>query len=269
VVIRKPSSFDLLPAIDLRGGRVVRLRRGSFEREQVYGDDPAAIAAAFRSSGAGWIHVVDLDGARAGERRQRDAVRSVIAAATQPGDSPPVRIQVAGGLRDEAAIAQALDDGATRAVLGTAALRTPTVVEQAIARHGAERIAVALDVRDGLAVGDGWVPGARGMALEDALATSSHLGVSTFVVTAIARDGLLEGPDLGLLRDVVSSGRGSVIASGGISSIADVLAARDLGCDGAVIGRAIYEGTIQLAAAIAAVAEVSSTGPPPRPASGP
>ena len=252
--------FELLPAIDLRGGRVVRLRQGSFDREQVYSDDPRRVAERFRADGASWIHVVDLDGARAGERRQQDAVAATIQAASRDDSPhPAARVQVAGGLRDREAIAGVLAAGAARAVIGTIALRDPDVVRGLVAEHGPGAIAVALDVRDGRAVGEGWVPGAAGVPVAEALDRLTSAGITTFVVTAIERDGLLQGPNLALLHSVVAATRAEVIASGGISTIADLLAVRDLGCSGAIIGRALYDGTIDLRHALEAV---SSTGRP-------
>jgi phosphoribosylformimino-5-aminoimidazole carboxamide ribotide isomerase len=246
------STFDIYPAIDLRDGRVVRLREGDFTREQVYDDDPVRVARGFAEQGASWIHIVDLDGARAGERRQTGIVGSIVAAF---GDGGP-RFQIAGGLRTVDAVDDVLASGATRVVIGTAALRDPGFARDAILRHGADRIAIALDVREGLAVGDGWVPGASGVPLAEALEHLSSVGVETFVVTAIDRDGLLGGPDLALLQECARATDAAVIASGGIRSIADLEAARRIACAGAIVGRAIYDGTLDLAAAIAAIAAI-------------
>ena len=240
-----PNAFQLLPAIDLRDGRVVRLAEGDFARETVYGSDPAEAARGFAAAGAKWIHVVDLDGARDGARRQTEAVARIVAAV---GES--VACEVAGGLRDEAAVGATLDAGAGRAVVGTAALRNPAFVERLVARFGAERIAIALDVREGVAVGEGWVPGAEGVPVADALSTLADRGARTFIVTAIERDGLLTGPNLDLLRLMVQLGRGDIIASAGVSSLEDISAVRAIGCVGAVVGRALYEGRVNLAEAV-------------------
>jgi phosphoribosylformimino-5-aminoimidazole carboxamide ribotide isomerase len=239
------AGFEVLPAIDLRGGRVVRLAEGDFARETVYGDDPAAVARAFTADGARWIHVVDLDGAKDGRRRQAEAVESIVAAV-----GPGVACEVAGGLRDEDAVAAVLGMGAARAVVGTAALKEPDFVGRLVRRYGADRIAVALDVRGGLAVGQGWVPGAEGVPVEQTLGELADRGAQTFIVTAIERDGLLTGPDRALLERLVGLKRGRIIASAGVASIADLRATRQAGCAGAVIGRAIYEGRIDLAEAI-------------------
>ena len=249
MLIRKQASlsgnFQLLPAIDLRGGHVVRLAEGDFGRETVYGDDPAEFARSFAAAGARWIHVVDLDGARDGARLQTAVVARIVAAA---GDG--VSCEVAGGLRDENAVAAVLDAGAARAVLGTAALRDPDFAGRLVARFGERRIGIALDVREGLAVGQGWVPGAAGVPVVDALAALADRGVRTFIVTAIDRDGLLGGPDLELLGRVVDLGRGEIIASAGVSSLDDIAAVRSIGCVGAIVGRALYEGRLDLAAAL-------------------
>jgi len=243
----KRADFQLLPAIDLRGGQVVRLSEGDFDRETIYGDDPAEVAQRFAAAGARWIHVVDLDGARDGGRRQTDAVQRIVAAA---GDR--VACEVAGGLRDEDAVAAVLAAGAARAVVGTAALRDPALVARLIDRFGSDRIAVALDVRDGLAVGQGWVPGASGVPAEETLVALADRGARIFVVTAIERDGLMGGPNLELLGRMVDLDRGKVIASAGVSSLEDIAAVRSIGCVGAVVGRAIYEGRLDLAEAIRA-----------------
>jgi len=243
------APFDLLPAIDLRGGRVVRLLRGDFARETVFGVDPVAIAARFVDEGARWLHVVDLDGARDPAARQLDVVGAIVA-----GVGERASVEVAGGLRTEAAVDDVLRSGAARAVVGTAALADPALAGRLVAGQGADRIAVALDVRGGMAIGHGWRPGAPGTPVKEALGRLADAGVTTFEVTAIDRDGTLEGPDLGLLADLVALGLGDIVASAGISSLADILAVRSLGCAGAIVGRALYEGRIRLAEAVAGLA---------------
>jgi phosphoribosylformimino-5-aminoimidazole carboxamide ribotide isomerase len=247
--------FQLLPAIDLRGGLVVRLSEGDFARQTAYSRDPVAVALGFVEAGARWIHVVDLDGARDGTRRQAGVVARIVAAVGKR-----VACQVAGGLRDEASVEAALAAGAARAVVGTAALDDPDLVDRLVSGFGADRIAIALDVRDGLAVGHGWVPGAAGQPVERVFADLADRGARVFVVTAIARDGLLGGPDTDLLRTMVELRRGEVVASAGVSSLEDLAAVRRIGCVGAVVGRAIYEGKLDLAAAVRLVGS-SPAGP--------
>ncbi len=239
--------FELLPAIDLRGGRVVRLLRGDFTAATVYGEDAAAVAEAFVGRGARWLHVVDLDGARDPAARQTALVAAIVA---RIGERACV--EVAGGLRDEAAVEACLLAGAARVVVGTAALRDPAFAGRLVARFGAERIAVALDVRDGFAVGQGWVPGADRMPAADALGRLTDEGIRVFEVTAIHRYGTLEGPDLAMLAGLLGQGGAGAIASAGIATVADVTAVRAAGCAGAIVGRALYEGRFTLEDALAA-----------------
>jgi phosphoribosylformimino-5-aminoimidazole carboxamide ribotide isomerase len=242
------ARFELLPAIDLRGGRVVRLRQGDFASATVYADDGVAVAKGFVAAGARWLHVVDLDGARDGRSAQAAVVSRIVGAVGER-----CSVEVAGGLRSADDVRRVLDGGATRAVVGTAALRDVAMVGALVEAHGPDRIAVALDVRDGLAVGHGWVPGAGGTPFGEALASLSRVGVRWFEVTAIDRDGTLDGPDLGLLRSASADGSARVIASGGIRSVADIEAVRDTGCLGAIVGRAIYDGSLSIEAVLEAV----------------
>jgi phosphoribosylformimino-5-aminoimidazole carboxamide ribotide isomerase len=243
--------FELLPAIDLLGGRVVRLRQGDFDQATTYGPDPASLARAFVSSGATWLHVVDLDGARVGEPRQLRALADVVAEVMGRAS-----VEIGGGLRTAGAVAGALGTGAARAVVGTAALRDPGFAAELVARHGPDRIVVAIDVRDGLALGEGWREGAPGLPAADAMRQLSDAGVEIFEVTAIDRDGLMGGPDVALLRDLVALGAGRVIASGGVSSIDDVVAVGAIGCAGAIVGRALYESDLDVGEILAALDDV-------------
>ncbi len=244
------SSFDLLPAIDLRGGSVVRLRQGDFGRELSYGTDPLAVAARFAGLGASWLHVVDLDGARVGEPQQLDIAAAVVAEV-----HGRAKVELGGGLRTLAAVAGALGTGAARVAVGTAALRDPSFAVSIVEHYGPDRVVGSIDVRGGLALGDGWQPGAAGLPADQAVAMLAEVGITTFEVTAIDRDGQLEGPDLPLLRTLVELGHWQIIASGGISSIEDLLAIQALGCSGAIVGRALYEGKLSLAAALDALGE--------------
>lgn len=237
--------FVVLPAVDLRRGQVVRLREGDFGRETIYDADPVAVALRFADAGATWLHLVDLDGARVGYPVQASTVARIARAVRGK-----VSCQVAGGLRDGATVEAAFGAGAARVVVGTAALRDPAFAGRLVARHGPERIVVALDVRDGLALGEAWRPGTVGIDPDEALSRLADSGVTQFAATAIDRDGLLAGPDLVLLERLITSGYGRIIASGGVSTLGDLRAVRDLGCVGAIVGRAIYEGRLDLAAAI-------------------
>ena len=242
------AMFEILPAIDLAGGRVVRLRQGDFARETSYGDDPVEVARGFADSGATWLHVVDLDGARAGEPRQLELVAEIVADV-----HGRTRVEVSGGLRTPEAVAGALGTGASRVAVGTAALRDPGFALGLVARYGPARVVGSLDIRGGLAYGDGWRAGSPSMPAHEALELLADAGIDTFEVTAIERDGLLGGPDLELLRSLVHLGRGRIIASGGVSSLDDVLAAQAAGCGGVIVGRALYEGRLTVRELIAAI----------------
>ena len=244
------ATFDLLPAIDLRGGRVVRLWQGDFGRETAYSDDPVEVAERFVDGGARWLHVVDLDGARDGSPAHRAVIGRIVATVGERAS-----VEVAGGLRTRDAVAAVLAAGAARAVIGTAALHDRPFVADLVTRHGPDRLAVSLDVRAGLAVGEGWVDGAAGSPVRAAMDSLADAGVRWFEVTSIDRDGTLRGPDLELLAIVAGDPRTRVIASGGIASVDDLRAVREIGCAGAIVGRALYDGSLDLAIALAAADE--------------
>jgi phosphoribosylformimino-5-aminoimidazole carboxamide ribotide isomerase len=249
------TTFEILPAIDLRGGQVVRLEEGDFERETAFGADPTTVAEGFATDGARWLHVVDLDAARSGVAAHADAIGRILASVGER-----VAVEVAGGLRTPAAVASVLEAGATRAVVGTAAIRDPGFAGRLIAAHGPDRIVVAIDIRAGRAVGDGWSTADPGVDALETLARLADQGVTTFEVTAIERDGLLAGPNLDLYERLVALGRGSIIASGGVATLADVTQIRSTGCRGVIVGRAIYEGRLSLRDAVAIAAAITLPG---------
>jgi phosphoribosylformimino-5-aminoimidazole carboxamide ribotide isomerase len=241
---------DLFPAIDLRGGRCVRLYQGDYGRETVYGDDPVAQAESFAAAGAPWIHVVDLDAARTGEAANRAVVAAIAAAVDVP-------VQAGGGVRDDAAADALLAAGVRRVVVGTAALADPAWVRRLAARHPG-RVAVGLDARGRDVAVHGWTEGS-GRDLVDLARGFDDAGVAALVVTEIGRDGTLAGPDLGQLGDVLAATGLDVVASGGVGTLADLraLAALDVGgrhLAGAIVGRALYEGAFALPDAVAATA---------------
>jgi phosphoribosylformimino-5-aminoimidazole carboxamide ribotide isomerase len=217
-----------------------------------YEADPVAVASRFVAQGATWLHVVDLDGAKDGEPRQLDTAAEVVAEV-----HGRARVELGGGLRTPVAVAGAIGTGAARVTVGTAALTDPEFVRSIVGRHGAERVVASIDVRDGVALGEGWRPGAVGMPATEAIEMLAGAGVVTFEVTSIARDGLLEGPDLELLRSLVNLHQGRIIASGGVASIEDVLAVQAIGCAGVIVGSALYEGRFDVATAIAALGNAS------------
>jgi phosphoribosylformimino-5-aminoimidazole carboxamide ribotide isomerase len=242
------STFEILAAIDLREGRVVRLRQGDFDRETSYGADPVAVAEELVQAGARFIHVVDLDGARIGTPRQLEIVATLIEAVGERAG-----VEIAGGLRSAGSVAAALALGARRAVVGTAVMRDAGLAAELVGRHGADRIVVALDVRDGRVATQAWTSDEEAGRVEDVLRRLADAGVRVFEVTAIDRDGELSGPDVELLGRLVALDRGSIVASAGVRSVDDLRAIRALGCTGAIVGRALYEGQLHLRDAIAAL----------------
>ena len=238
------SDFNVIPAIDLRGRRVVRLQQGDFDRETVYGDDPVEVAERFADAGATILHVVDLDGARAGEPTQLDILGEVAAAV-----GTRATVEAAGGIRSMRDADAAFHAGAGRVVFGTAALQDPDLVRDAVATHGPESIAIAVDVRDGRAVGNAW-EGAAGPLAADVIRAMTDAGAVWFEVTAIDRDGLLGGPDLALLDALGRVGSGRLVASGGIRDVGDAVAVHNLRCAGVIVGRALYDGAFDLGAAL-------------------
>jgi phosphoribosylformimino-5-aminoimidazole carboxamide ribotide isomerase len=237
----------LYPAIDIRGGSAVRLLQGDYERETTYDADPADAAARWAGEGAEFLHVVDLDGAKAGEPRNLDAVARIAAAVECP-------IQVGGGLRDAAAVDAVLAAGAARVVIGTAALRDPAFLDQVLAEHG-ERVVVSVDARDGKVSLAGWTEtGDEDVA--EAVAELSERGVSRFLCTAIEVDGTMEGPATAELARIAAGTSAQVIASGGVGELSHLeLLARDAApnIEGAIVGRALYERRFTVAEGIAAL----------------
>jgi phosphoribosylformimino-5-aminoimidazole carboxamide ribotide isomerase len=233
--------MNVLPAVDLMGGRVVRLLRGEFARPTEYAADPGAVARLWRSQGAEWVHVVDLDGARDGSPRHLHAVAQVRAAG--------LRVQYGGGLRDEGAVERALEAGADRVVVGTRALEDPGWLRALCARFG-DRVVVAVDVRAGVARVRGWRESA-GLAAEAAARQAVECGAVRLLVTDVDADGALAGPNLALYRSLSTVGA-RVLASGGVRDVADVRALASLGLDGVVVGRALYESRLYLPEALRA-----------------
>ncbi len=240
--------MQLYPAIDLRGGRCVRLYQGDFDRETVYGDDPISQALAFQSAGVGWLHVVDLDAARTGEPVNRDLVCRMARAVD-------IAVQTGGGVRSEEDAEALLSGGVARVVLGTAALERPELVAR-LAETGS--VAVGIDARDGEVAGHGWTTGSGRSVLEVA-SQFAEVGVEALIVTDIGRDGTLAGPDVDGLAAVLGAVDVDVIASGGIGSLDDLrsLAAVERDgrrLEGAIAGRALYEGAFSAAEAVEVLA---------------
>jgi phosphoribosylformimino-5-aminoimidazole carboxamide ribotide isomerase len=239
---------DLFPAIDLRRGRCVRLERGMAERETEYGGDPVGVPPGFVAAGARWIHVVDLDAAF-GDGSNRALIREIAASAG-------VRVQTGGGLRSEEDLAEVLEAGAARAVIGTAAIENPELVRRAVERWGPERIAVGLDARGRRPAARGWTA-ESGVDLFDLARQMVALGVRTIIHTDIDRDGMMMGPNLALSAELAAASGAEVVVSGGMRGMEDVVAVREAaqagGIAGAIVGKAIYEGAVEVGEAVRAM----------------
>ena len=231
--------MDLYPAIDLRGGRCVRLHQGDFDRETIYGDDPVGQARRFADAGAPWVHVVDLDASR-GQGSNRDVVTAVAAAVD------PIRVQTGGGVRDGSLLA----DGVSRIVLGSLAVNDRELAGRLVADHPGQ-VAIGLDHWDGEIRTRGWEE-RSGVQLLDAIAWPEFAGAASFVITNIAKDATLEGPDLDGLANAVRATTVPVIASGGVGELDDLRALTDTGVEGVIVGKALYEGRFTIEEALTA-----------------
>ena len=240
------APFELIPAIDLLGGRCVRLAQGRYDAATVYEDDPATAAARFVAHAIPRLHVVDLDGAKAGSPRNGEAVKRIVEAAG------PVPVQLGGGIRQLDAVQQALDLGVDRVVLGTVALRDPGLVREAARRHPG-RVVVGIDAKDGRVAVEGWLETSETTAAELAR-RFEEAGVAAIVHTDISRDGMLSGPNLEATAEVAGAVSLPVIVSGGVASEDDVARAAgyaERGIAGAIVGRALYTGAVELGSALA------------------
>jgi phosphoribosylformimino-5-aminoimidazole carboxamide ribotide isomerase len=246
----------LYPAIDILGGRAVRLWQGDYERETVYDDVPADVAKRWADAGAEWLHVVDLDGARAGNPENLKAIEMISGAVS-------CAIEVGGGLRDYASVEAVLEAGAARVVVGTAALRDPDFLAELLAGRGAEEVVVSVDARGGQVSLAGWTE-SSGVDVADAVTDLTRRGVARFLFTPIEVDGTMEGPNLPELERVARATEAAVIASGGVGTLGHLrelarVAAGNV--EGVIVGRALYEGRFTVPEAMAALAgEIPSGG---------
>jgi len=235
---------EIFPAVDVQGGRVVRLRQGAADQATTFGDDPVAVAHGFARDGARWIHFVDLDRAF-GRGENRDLARRFLAAATVP-------VQVGGGLRSEEAIDEMLAWGATRVVIGTKAATDPDLVVRLLTRHGPTRLAIGIDAKAGQVAVRGWTE-VFDLTVLDLARRVRDQGARTVIYTDVARDGMLTGPDIAGARALAALGL-DVVASGGVASLEDLRAIRAAGLAGAIVGRALYEGRFTLSEALQCLA---------------
>lgn len=233
----------VLPAIDLQDGKVVRLYKGDFDTVHPVAEDPQRTAAAFADAGARYLHMVDLDGARSGERKNGAIVRAV-------AERSGLRVELGGGKRSMADLEAADAMGVSRMVIGSAAVRDPAFVRAAVERYGA-RIAVGIDALDGIVKTAGWVE-SSGLDYLEFARSMEGIGVKVIIFTDIATDGMLTGPSFDRLAALQKAVSCDLVASGGVTELDDVKRLRDMGLYGAIIGKAYYAGTIDLAAAVAA-----------------
>lgn len=232
----------VLPAIDLYEKKAVRLYKGDYGKMSVYSDDPPKLAESFRDAGAEWLHMVDLEGARCGGTPNFDIAAKIIR-------TSGLSVELGGGIRDEETVLRYLDAGVHRVILGTAAASNIGFVADMIAKYGSA-IAVGVDLRDGMVAVKGWTE-TTGLTGMDFCKSLKEIGVSTVICTDISRDGAMAGANRALYCDLMEAYPMHYIASGGVSSVEDVRALKELGLYGAIIGKAYYTGAIDLAAAIA------------------
>lgn len=233
----------IYPAIDIRGGKCVRLTQGRYHEMTVFANDPVEMAEKFQTDGAEYIHVVDLDGAR-GDANNRNIIASI-------AERVEIPIQTGGGIRTMDDIEELIEAGVARLIIGTSAVKNPVLVKNALAQYP-DRIAVGIDARDGYVAIEGWEKTSSFKAVEFARKMES-LGVRTIIYTDIATDGMLSGPNLSAMDEMLNSVGMEIIASGGVSSIEDLISLRKLGVHGAIVGKAIYTGAINLRDAIKSI----------------
>jgi len=238
--------MEIIPAVDIRGGKCVRFEQGDYDRETVFDVDPVSAAQRWQAQGARRLHVVDLDGARDGRPVNSDAVSRILAASSVP-------VQVSGGVRDVATVRAHIEAGADRVVLGTAAIKDQATVLDVVARYR-DRIIVSVDARDGIVRTEGWTEGSE-VGAHELVAELAELGVSRIVYTDISADGMLDGPNFMAIAELLELVAGlpsqiKVIAAGGVSSLDHVRELARIGVEGAILGQALYTGSVDLSEAL-------------------
>lgn len=239
------SNFIVYPAIDMRDGKCVRLVQGDYDQETVYGDSPFEMAKSFADEGASWIHMVDLDGAKAKKRVNHQHVLRV-------ANELDARVQIGGGIRSADDVAFYLDQGVDRVILGSVAVNDPAFTKEMLARYGGERVAIGLDARDGYVATEGWLETSSVKAETLAQELARH-GAEVFIFTDISRDGMLSGPNTEAISNLAVATGKQVIASGGVSSLGDLRELRmrfDRGVSGAIVGKALYTNQFTLKEAL-------------------
>ena len=233
--------MELFPAIDLIGGCAVRLVKGDYAQKTVYSDNPAEVAKSFAAAGAKYLHVVDLEGAKDGGTPNLETIRNIV-------EQGGLLVEVGGGIRSEEVIKKYLDVGVFRVILGTAAVQNPAFLEEMVQRYG-EKIAVGVDIKDGMVAIKGWTE-VSAESCFDFCEKLQKIGVKTIICTDISKDGLLSGTNLELYKELSEKFSVDIVASGGVTTLDDVKKLADMGMYGAILGKALYTGNIDLKAAV-------------------
>ena len=233
--------MELFPAIDLIGGCAVRLVKGDYAQKTVYSDDPAEVAKSFAAAGAKYLHVVDLEGAKDGGTPNLETIKNIV-------ENGNLLVEVGGGIRSEEVIKKYLDAGVFRVILGTAAVQNPVFLEEMVQKYG-EKIAVGVDIKDGMVAIKGWTE-VSAESCFDFCEKLQKIGVKTIICTDISKDGLLSGTNLELYKELSEKFSVDIVASGGVTTLDDVKKLADMGMYGAILGKALYTGNIDLRAAV-------------------
>ena len=233
--------MELFPAIDLIGGCAVRLVKGDYAQKTVYSDDPAEVAKSFAAAGAKYLHVVDLEGAKDGGTPNLETIQNIV-------EKGGLLVEVGGGIRSEEVIKKYLDAGVFRVILGTAAVQNPAFLEEMVQKYG-EKIAVGVDIKDGMVAIKGWTEVSEESCF-DFCEKLQKIGVKTIICTDISKDGLLSGTNLELYKELSEKFSVDIVASGGVTTLDDVKKLADMGMYGAILGKALYTGNIDLKAAV-------------------
>ena len=241
--------MNIIPAIDLIGGQAVRLVKGDYDKVTVYSDDPAAVAESFERAGAKYLHVVDLDGAKDGTTANFETIKKII-------ERTDLSVEVGGGIRTLERVRQYIDVGVDRVIIGTAAVTDPDFLSEAVKLYG-EKIVVGVDIKDGFVAIKGWLEISE-LSCKEFCKKLEDLGVKTIICTDISKDGMMSGTNRELYRELYDEFELNIIASGGVSSMEDIAVLSNMGLFGAIVGKAIYTGAIELSDAIKLAAFISS-----------
>lgn len=241
--------MNIIPAIDLLGGKAVRLLKGDYDKVTVYSDDPAAVAESFERAGAKYLHVVDLDGAKDGTTANFETIKEIIKRTN-------LSVEVGGGIRALDRVKKYIDIGVDRVIIGTAAVTDPEFLNEAVELYG-EKVVVGVDIKDGFVAIKGWLEISE-LSCKEFCKNLEDLGVKTIICTDISKDGMMSGTNRELYRELYDEFNINIIASGGVSSMEDIAVLSNMGLFGAIVGKAIYTGAIDLSEAISLAAFISS-----------